>query len=310
MSDDMAVKFHAGEQLPLEMHKVRIVQKLTLPPIEERLTALTEAGNNTFLLQNADVFLDMLTDSGVNAMSDRQQAAMLTADDSYAGSSTFTRLSATINDIFGTEYFLPAHQGRACENIIAGTLVKPGSTAIMNYHFTTTKAHVVRFGGVVEEVIGEGGLQVESDAPFKGDFDLDKLADVVGRVGAQNVSFIRVESGTNLVGGQPVSLQNMKEVSAFARGQGILTASDIAAQARASNRARRPRRRMVERCSMVDLLSDRGTRPIVRPRGGRGAPARFPENLAKRSTRGTPGGRTPEPRRTNRRPSRARETRR
>ncbi|NLT29670.1 MAG: tryptophanase, partial [Propionibacterium sp.] len=112
----MAVKFHAGEQLPLEMHKVRIVQKLTLPPIEERLTALTEAGNNTFLLQNADVFLDMLTDSGVHAMSDAQQSAMLIADDAYAGSRTYTRLHNKLIEIFGMDYFLPAHQGRAAEH--------------------------------------------------------------------------------------------------------------------------------------------------------------------------------------------------
>ncbi|NLT57881.1 MAG: tryptophanase [Clostridiales bacterium] len=220
------IRFFSGEDIPMEMHKVRMVQRLTLLPVQERLRAIREAGSNTFLLKNREVFLDMLTDSGVNAMSDRQYAAMMLADDSYAGSETFFRLEAVLQNFFGTDFFLPAHQGRACENIIAGTLVKPGSTAIMNYHFTTTKAHVVRFGGVVEEVIGEGGLQVESDAPFKGDFDLDKLADVVGRVGAQNVSFIRVESGTNLVGGQPVSLQNMKEVSAFARGQGILTVLD------------------------------------------------------------------------------------
>ena len=102
-----------------EMHKVRIVQKLALPNVERRLKAITEAGNNTFLLKNKDVFLDMLTDSGVNAMSDRQQAAMLIADDSYAGSETFTRLENKIEEIFGMKLFLPTHQGRACENVIA-----------------------------------------------------------------------------------------------------------------------------------------------------------------------------------------------
>ncbi len=119
------VKFFSGEQIPLEMHKVCIVQKLQLPNIERRLEAITEAGNNTFLLNNRDVFLDMLTDSGVNAMSDRQQAAMLIANDSYAGSETFTRLENKIKEIFGMELFLPAHQGRACENIISQALVSP-----------------------------------------------------------------------------------------------------------------------------------------------------------------------------------------
>ena len=116
------VKFFSGEQIPLEMHKVRIVQKLNLPPVEERLKCIAQAGNNTFLLKNKDVYMDMLTDSGVNAMSDRQQAAMLVADDSYAGSATFTKLENKVGEIFGTKYFLPAHQGRACENIIAMTM--------------------------------------------------------------------------------------------------------------------------------------------------------------------------------------------
>ena len=107
------VSFFSGKQIPLEMHKVRIVQKLSLLPVEQRLQAMADAGNNTFLLQNKDVFMDMLTDSGVNAMSDRQQAAMLIADDSYAGSATYTRLDNKLREIFGMEYFLPAHQGRA-----------------------------------------------------------------------------------------------------------------------------------------------------------------------------------------------------
>src|SRR5512133_1595991 len=109
------VKFYQGDAFPLEMHKVRIVQKLNLIPIDQRSKAIDEAGNNTFLLKNRDVFLDMLTDSGVNAMSDRQQASMMEADDSYAGSESYFKLEDTIRSIFGTKYFLPAHQGRACE---------------------------------------------------------------------------------------------------------------------------------------------------------------------------------------------------
>ena len=135
------VKFYSGQTVPLEMHKVRIVQKLNLPPIDYRLTAMTEAGNNTFLLNNRDVFMDCLTDSGVNAMSDRQQAAMLLADDSYAGSETYTRLSTKLREVFKLDYFLPTHQGRAAEHILAKVFVKPGDVVPMNYHFTTTKAH-------------------------------------------------------------------------------------------------------------------------------------------------------------------------
>jgi tryptophanase len=145
------IKFFSGEQIPLEMHKVRVVQKLNLLPVEERQKAMAAAGNNTFVLRNDDVYLDMLTDSGVNAMSDRQVAAMMVADDSYAGSATFYRLEAKVHELFGTKYFLPAHQGRACESILAEAFVKPGDVGPMNFHFTTSKAHVTRVGGRVEE---------------------------------------------------------------------------------------------------------------------------------------------------------------
>ena len=145
----MAVKFHSGENIPLEMHKTRMVQRLNLIPVEERLKASQEAGNNTFLLKNRDVFLDMLTDSGVNAMSQAQYAAMMNADDSYAGSETFYRVEEALTEVFGTKYFLPCHQGRACENIISQTFIKPGQIVPMNYHFTTTKAHIMRNGGTV-----------------------------------------------------------------------------------------------------------------------------------------------------------------
>ena len=113
------IKLSDGTFIPLEMHRATIVKKINLISAEKRLDALKEAGNNTFLLKNRDVFLDMLTDSGVNAMSDRQQSAMLIADDSYAGSESFYRLEAAVGRLFGTKFFLPAHQGRACENIIS-----------------------------------------------------------------------------------------------------------------------------------------------------------------------------------------------
>ena len=128
------VKLFSGEKLPLEMHKVRVVQKLNLLPVEARQKAMAAAGNNTFLLRNEDVYLDMLTDSGVNAMSDQAVASMMVADDSYAGSATYYRLESKICELFGTQYFLPAHQGRACESILAETFVKPGNVVPMNFH--------------------------------------------------------------------------------------------------------------------------------------------------------------------------------
>ncbi len=216
-----SVKFFSGEQFPLEMHKVRIIQKLTLLPIEQRHAAIEQAGYNTFLLQNADVFLDMLTDSGVNAMSQEQQAAMFRADDAYAGSATYTRLYDKLVEIFGMTYFLPTHQGRAAENILGQTLVRPGTVVPMNYHFTTSKQHVVVHGGEVLELIRPEGLAVTSDHPFKGNMDTDALAAVIAERGAEGVSFVRMEAGTNLIGGQPFSLENLLEVSRLCRENGI-----------------------------------------------------------------------------------------
>ena len=215
------VKFLSGETIPLEMHKVRMVQKVNLLPVEERLQSMQEAGFNTFLLKSRDVFLDMLTDSGVNAMSENQYAAMMQADDSYAGSETFYRLEKVLHDIFQIQHFLPAHQGRACEHIISQTLIKPGLTALMNYHFTTSKAHITLLGGNVEELIGDEGLKIESNLPFKGDTDIAKLKEAISRLGKEKIAFMRIEAGTNLIGGQPVSMDNMREVSRICRESGI-----------------------------------------------------------------------------------------
>ena len=215
------IKFYKEQNLPLEMHKVRIVQKLNLLPIDERLKAIQEAGNNTFLLRNKDVYLDMLTDSGTNAMSDLQLGAMMVADDSYAGSETFYRLEKAAQKFFGKKYFLPAHQGRACENILAKTLVKPGDVVPMNYHFTTTKTHIQLCGGSVVEIFKEEAIKITSNEPFKGDIDLDKLNKVIAEVGAEHIPFVRIEMGTNLIGGQPVSVQNVLDVSAICKKHNI-----------------------------------------------------------------------------------------
>jgi len=215
------IKYHLGEELPLEMHKVRIVQRLDLVPIERRLEAIKEAGNNTFLLFNKDIYLDMLTDSGVNAMSDHQMAAMMTVDDSYAGSATFTRLKDKIKEIFDKEYFLPMHQGRACENLLSLLLVKEGTYVPMNYHFTTTKAHIMVNGGEVLELHLPEALNTTSSAPFKGNMNIQELEDLIAEKGADKIAFIRIEAGTNLIGGQPVALDNYLETSKIARKHGI-----------------------------------------------------------------------------------------
>ncbi len=220
------VKFASGENIPLELHKVRVVQKLNLVPIERRLEAMKEAGFNTFRLSTRDVYLDMLTDSGTNAMSDRQVAAMNYADDAYAGSQSFDKFRDAVEEVFGKKYVLPAHQGRACENILSKAFVKEDSVVPMNYHFTTTYAHITLNGGKVVEILYDNATQIQSDNPFKGNIDISKLEKVVAEYGAERIPFIRMEASTNLIGGQPFSIANMREVRKVADANGLIIVLD------------------------------------------------------------------------------------
>jgi tyrosine phenol-lyase len=210
------IKFYKGENIPLELHKVRVVQKLNLVPIERRLKALEEGGYNTFRLTTNDVFLDMLTDSGTNAMSDNQLAAMMQADDAYAGSQSFIRLQKAVEDVLGKKYFLPVHQGRAAENILSNAYIRKGSLIPMNYHFTTTMAHITQYGGKIAELLYDEGYVIDSDHPFKGNMNIEKLEDTIKTHGAKNIPFIRMEASTNLIGGQPFSIKNLRDVRAIA----------------------------------------------------------------------------------------------
>jgi len=221
------VKFYSGQEIPLELHKVRVVQKLHLRPIERRKQAMEEAGFNTFLLETKDVFLDMLTDSGTNAMSDQQIGSMMVADDAYAGSASFSRMQQAVREVFGTQHVLPVHQGRAAENIISKTFIKPGDVVPMNYHFTTTKAHIDINGGQILEIYTDEALKLKSDHPFKGNLDLDKFAAVIAKYGADKIPYVRMEASTNLIGGQPFSMQNLREVNAMARKHGIMVLLDV-----------------------------------------------------------------------------------
>ncbi|MBP3602462.1 MAG: tryptophanase [Alistipes sp.] len=220
------VKFYQGGDLPLELHKVRVVQKLHLVPIERRLEAMKEAGFNTFRLSTRDVFLDMLTDSGTNAMSDNQLAAMMHADDAYAGSQSFERLQKAVLDVLGKKYLLPVHQGRAAENVIARTFIKPGNVIPMNYHFTTTLAHIQECGGKVVELLYDHALELKSDHPFKGNMNIEKLEQTIQEVGVENIPFIRMEASTNLIGGQPFSLSNLMDVRRIADKYNIMLVLD------------------------------------------------------------------------------------
>ena len=215
-SPDNTIKFQSGDQIPVELHKVRIVQKLFLKPIEERMKAMEDAGYNTFLLNTKDIFLDMLTDSGTNAMSDNQVSSMLRSDDAYAGSQSFYRMEESLRDVFGKHYVLPVHQGRAAENIISQVFIKEGDVIPMNYHFTTTKEHMELNGGKVLEIYTDEALKIKSDVPFKGNIDIEKLKGVFKEYGKERVAFVRMEASTNLIGGQPFSMQNLRDVKKIA----------------------------------------------------------------------------------------------
>ena len=220
------IQFYKGESIPLELHKVRIVQKLHLVPIERRLAALYEGGFNTFQLTTKDVFLDMLTDSGTNAMSDNQLASMMQADDAYAASQSFARLQKAAEEVLGKNYFLPVHQGRAAENIICKTFLKKGDIIPMNYHFTTTLAHISENGGRIAELLCEDALQIKSNNPFKGNMDIDKLIACIEKNGKESIPFIRMEASTNLIGGQPFSISNLMDVRRVADKYGIMLVLD------------------------------------------------------------------------------------
>ncbi|MDR3227673.1 MAG: tryptophanase [Prevotellaceae bacterium] len=216
------IKFYSGEDIPLELHKVRVVQKLNLVPIERRLEALFESGFNTFRLNTKDVFLDMLTDSGTNAMSDMQVSAMMHADDAYAGSQSFFRLQKAVEDVLQKKYFLPVHQGRAAENVLAKAYIqKKGDLIPMNYHFTTALAHITQYGGRIVELLYDEAYNITSEHPFKGNMNIEKLDAVIRETGKENIPFIRMEASTNLIGGQPFSIQNLREVRKIADKYGL-----------------------------------------------------------------------------------------
>lgn len=211
------IKFTDGRELPIEFHRAAIVQKISLQPLEKRLDAIEGAHFNTFLLGTQNVFLDMLTDSGTNAMSNEQLAAMMRSDEAYAGSQSFARLEESVRRFFNKKLFLPVHQGRAAEHILAQVLVKKGMVVPMNFHFTTTRAHIELAGGRVEELIVDEVFNTASANPFKGNMDTGKLKRFIKNTGREKIPFIRMEVTTNLTGGQPVSLANIREVAEIAR---------------------------------------------------------------------------------------------
>jgi|UniRef100_A0A7C3UZ91 tryptophanase len=215
-----------NKEIPIEGHRVRIVQKLELPSVDRRLQAMEEAGYNTFLLRTRDIFLDMLTDSGVNAMSDNQLAGMIVADDAYAGGASYYKLLDAVSQVLGYKYAFPTHQGRAAEHLIDKVFLKPGQVVPTNYHFTTTRAHIELLGGTVLEIYADEALNTKSTHPFKGNIDLNKLKDVIKKYGRDKIAYVRMEATANLMGGQPFSMENLREVRKICTENGILLVLD------------------------------------------------------------------------------------
>jgi len=246
------IKFIKGDAVPIEMHKTRIVQGLELPDINSRVERNKAAHNNPHLLKNEDVFLDMLTDSGTNAMSDKQLGAMMEADDAYAGSASYYKLEEKAQQFFGMKYFIPAHQGRACEHLLAKTMIRQGQIVLTNYHFTTFKAHVQNEGGRIVELVRPEAFQSDSNVPFKGDCDVPKLKQALSEYGS-HIAFVRIEAGTNLIGGQPVSLGNMREVSKAAHRYNIpmILDASLLSDNIYFNKTREP---LCEKMSMKDII--------------------------------------------------------
>jgi tyrosine phenol-lyase len=204
-----------------EPWKVKVVEPLKITDLRTRKKAIAEAGYNTFLLRSQDVYIDLLTDSGTNAMSDSQWAGMMLGDEAYAGSANFYHLEQAVQKYYGYRYVVPTHQGRGAENLISRILIKPGDFVPGNMYFTTTRLHQELAGGTFVDVIVPEAHDPESEHPFKGNVDVDAFKALIKKAGAKKIPYITIGATVNMAGGQPISMANMREVSAVARKHGI-----------------------------------------------------------------------------------------
>jgi tyrosine phenol-lyase len=209
-----------------EPFKIKVVEPLKMTSPEDRQKALREAGFNTFLLRSEDVYIDLLTDSGTNAMSDYQWAGMMLGDEAYAGSKNFYNLEHNVQKYYGYKYLVPTHQGRGAEHIISQILIKPGHYIPGNMYFTTTRLHQELAGGTFVDVIIDEAHDPDSTHPFKGNVDLQKYEDLIKKVGAKNIPYITVALTVNMAGGQPVSVENLRRVHELSKKHGIRVVLD------------------------------------------------------------------------------------
>ena len=210
-----------------EPYRMKMVELLKMTTRQQRVKAIKEAGYNTFLLHSDDVYIDLLTDSGTNAMSDRQWSGMFMGDEAYAGSRSFYNMEKSVQEIYGYKHVIPTHQGRGAENILSKILIKKGDIVPGNMYFTTTRLHQELAGGKFEDIIIDEAHDPINEHPFKGNVDLNKLDAIVKKHGASKIPYVSIATNVNLAGGQPISMQNLKELRAYTKKYGIRIIHDM-----------------------------------------------------------------------------------
>lgn len=206
---------------PAEPFRIKSVEPVKMISRSEREKVIKKAGYNTFLIDSEDVYIDLLTDSGTNAMSDKQWGGMMQGDEAYAGSKNFHHLDKTVKELFGFKYMVPTHQGRGAENLLSQISIKPGQYVPGNMYFTTTRYHQERNGGIFVDIICDDAHNAALDIPFKGNIDLNKLEALILEKGAENIAYVCLAVTVNLAGGQPVSMKNMRDVRELTAKHGI-----------------------------------------------------------------------------------------
>ena len=210
-----------------EPYKIKMVEHISIPTYEERLRHIEEASYNTFLLKSGDVYIDLLTDSGTSAMSDRQWAHIMIGDEAYAGSKDFYHLEEAVRRNYGYKFVVPTHQGRAAEHIISQIMIKDGDLVPGNMYFTTTRLHQELAGGTFVDVIVEAAHDPENEFRFKGNVDLEKLENLILEHGAEKIPYICIATTVNMAGGQPISLANLKALRKLSKKYNIPIVHDM-----------------------------------------------------------------------------------
>lgn len=204
-----------------EPYKIKMVEPIRMTTREQRLRALGQAGYNTFLIRSEDVYIDLLTDSGTSAMSDYQWAGMMLGDEAYAGSRNYYNLEEAVQRHYGYKHLIPTHQGRGAENILSQITIKPGDVVPGNMYFTTTRFHQEHAGASFIDIIIDEAHDPAAILPFKGNVDLNKLEKVLQTYGREKVPYVSLAATVNMAGGQPVSMENVRQVKALCERYGV-----------------------------------------------------------------------------------------